>query len=107
VIVAEYEQMKHFLPEGLRAMFIDKQEDNLTSLLLGQENTFYSRLRMIPFTSLGRANGMLVGFRPDRVLLQEEGERQAQQEVIIGIYNDTFTRDGRYQGLMSAELVRN
>jgi stage II sporulation protein GA (sporulation sigma-E factor processing peptidase) len=105
VIVAEFEQMKHFLPDGLRKMFHEKQENNLTSLLLGQENTFYTRLRMIPFTSLGRANGMLVGFRPDRVTVRDESEEQARQDVIIGIYNDKLTRDGRYQGLLGAELV--
>jgi stage II sporulation protein GA (sporulation sigma-E factor processing peptidase) len=105
VIVAEFEQMKHFLPEGLRQLFYEKQENNLTSLLLGQENTFYTRLRMIPFTSIGRANGMLVGFRPDRVTVRDDSEKQARQDVIIGIYNDKLTRDGRYQGLLSSELV--
>jgi stage II sporulation protein GA (sporulation sigma-E factor processing peptidase) len=105
VIVAEFERVKLFLPEGLRQLFYEKQENNLTGLLLGQENTFYTRLRMIPFTSIGRANGMLVGFRPDKVTVQDETEKQARQDVIIGIYNDTLTRDGRYQGLLGAELV--
>jgi len=103
VIVAEFEQVKPFLPEGLRALFYEKKESNLTELLLGQENLFYTRLRMIPFTSLGRANGMLVGFKPDRVTVQDE--KEAKNNVIIGIYNDKLTRDGRYQGLLSAELV--
>lgn len=105
VIVAEFEYVKHFLPEGLRNLFYEKQENNLTGLLLGQENTFYTRLRMIPFTSIGRANGMLVGFRPDRVTVRDDTEKQARQDIIIGIYNDKLTRDGRYQGLLSAELI--
>jgi len=105
VIVAEFEHVKHFLPEGLRKLFHEKQENNLTGLLLGQENTFYTRLRMIPFTSIGRANGMLVGFRPDRVTVRDDTEKQARQDIIIGIYNDKLTRDGRYQGLLSADLI--
>lgn len=105
VIVAEFEHVKHFLPDGLRQLFYEKQESNLTGLLLGQENTFYTRLRMIPFTSIGRANGMLVGFRPDRVTVQDEEDKQARKDIIIGIYNDKLTRDGRYQGLLSADLV--
>jgi hypothetical protein len=48
---------------------------------------------------------MLVGFRPDRVTVRDDMEKQARQDVIIGIYNDKLTRDGRYQGLLSAELV--
>ncbi|MCL2190180.1 MAG: sigma-E processing peptidase SpoIIGA [Defluviitaleaceae bacterium] len=105
VIVAEFERVKPFLPEGLQQIFYEKKESNLTALLLGQENIFYTRLRMIPFTSIGRANGMLVGFRPDKVIVQDENEPHSREDVIIGIYNDKFTRDGRYQGLLSAELV--
>jgi stage II sporulation protein GA (sporulation sigma-E factor processing peptidase) len=105
VIVAEFERVKPFLPEGLQKLFSEKRENDLTGLLLGQENAFYTRLRMIPFTSLGRKSGMLVGFRPDKVMVRDENEVRTRQDIVIGIYNDRFTRDGRYQGLLSSELV--
>ena len=105
VIVAEFERVKPFLPEGLCQLFYEKKESNLTDLLLGQENVFYTRLRLIPFKSIGRTNGMLVGFRPDKVTVQDEATKKAHADIIIGIFNDKLTRDGRYQGLLSAELV--
>jgi stage II sporulation protein GA (sporulation sigma-E factor processing peptidase) len=109
VIVAEFDEVKPFLPEGLRQLFYEKREHNLTDLLLGHREDFYTRLRMVPFTSLGRANGMLVGFRPDRVTVQpqDEASPHTRQDIIIGIYNDKLTRDGRYRGLLSADLVAN
>jgi stage II sporulation protein GA (sporulation sigma-E factor processing peptidase) len=57
---------------------------------------------MIPFSSLGKTNGMLVGFRPDCVKV--EG-MENKPDVVIGIYNDRLCRDGRYRGLLSPELV--
>ena len=103
VIIAEFEHVKDFLPDGLKVLFYEKQENNLTGFLAGQEGSFYKRIRMIPFTSLGRSNGMLIGFRPDRVAV--EGVAQAPADVVVGIYNDRLCRDGRYQGLLSPELV--
>lgn len=101
VIIAEFEHVKDFLPDGLKVLFYQKKESNFASLT--HDGSFYSRIRMIPFTSLGRANGMLVGFRPDRVTV--EGAKEVQKNVVIGIYNDKLCNDGRYSGLMSPELV--
>jgi len=107
VIVAEIEAVAAFLPEGLRALFSDKREAQLGDLLAAEGDAFYTRLRMVPFTSIGKSNGMLVGFRPDSVTVQpeEESKTQPRQDIIIGIYNNKLTRDGRYRGLVGAELV--
>jgi len=70
VIIAEFDSVKYLLPDGIRLMFYDKQEIDLSGLLsVAAGSRFYGRIRMIPFTSLGLSNGMLVGFRPDRVAL--------------------------------------
>jgi stage II sporulation protein GA (sporulation sigma-E factor processing peptidase) len=103
VIIAEFEQVKPLLPECLKILFCEKLESDLTVLLSIREEDFYNRIRMIPFTSLGRNNGMLIGFRPDSVTV--EGAQNAAPDVVIGIYNDTLCRDGRYRGLLSPELV--
>ena len=102
VIVAEFEQVQEFLPEGLIGLFNERQENNLASVIDSQEGSFYQRIRMIPFTSIGKASGMLIGFRPDRVMV---GTETSRQDVVIGIYNDRLTPDGRYQGLLSPEIV--
>ena len=101
VIVAEFEHMKPFLPDGLRVLFYEKREHILDGLLERTEEPFSARIRLIPFTSIGRQSGMLIGFRPDRVRVGEGPGREA----IIGIYNHQLSSDGRYQGLLSPELV--
>jgi len=99
VIIAEFEHVKDFLPDGLKVLFYEKREKEF--LFAEDPEPFYKRIRMIPFTSLGRANGMLIGFRPDRVTV----EGNAPQNIVIGIYNDRLCHDGRYQGLLSPEIV--
>jgi len=101
VIIAEFEHVKEFLPDGLKVLFYEKRESVAFSAETAEESTFYKRIRMIPFTSLGRSNGMLIGFRPDSVMV--EGAKKPS--AVIGIYNDKLCRDGRYQGLLSPELV--
>jgi len=103
VIIAEFELVKSFLPDRLKVLFYEKQENDLAELLESREGSFYNRIRMIPFTSLGRANGMLIGFRPDKVKV--EGANDSPIDVVIGIYNDKLSGDGRYRGLLSPELV--
>jgi len=108
VIIAEFEQIKPLLPDGLKVLFYEKQENNLTEFLSAGEESFRTRIRMIPFSSLGRNHGMLIGFRPDNVnvTIGEAGEKsQKTTNAVIGIYNDKLCRDGRYRGLLSPELV--
>ena len=102
VIVAEFEQVQEFLPEGLKGLFHHRQENDITSVLTNQEGHFYQRIRMIPFTSIGKSSGMLIGFRPDKVMV---GEKNSRQDVVIGIYNNKLSPDGRYQALVSPELL--
>lgn len=103
VIIAEFEPLKPLLPECLQILYAERLENDLTVLLSVREEAFYNRIRMIPFTSLGRNNGMLIGFRPDSVTV--EGAKESPPDIVIGIYNDKLCRDGRYRGLLSPELV--
>ncbi|MCL2578230.1 MAG: sigma-E processing peptidase SpoIIGA [Defluviitaleaceae bacterium] len=102
VIIAEFEQIKPLLPECLVILFSERLEDDLTVLLSVRDDSFYNRIRMIPFTSLGRNNGMLIGFKPDNVKVEGRNE---SPDVIIGIYNAQLCRNGRYRGLLSPEIV--
>ncbi|MCL1844816.1 MAG: sigma-E processing peptidase SpoIIGA [Defluviitaleaceae bacterium] len=102
VIIAEFGEIKPLLPNCLQVLFEENLENDLTVLLSIREEAFYNRIRMIPFTSLGRKSGMLIGFRPDKVTL-EGVEKNA--DIVIGIYNDKLCQSGRYRGLLSPELV--
>ena len=44
---------------------------------------YISRFRLIPFSSLGKQNGMLVGFKPDKVLIKFDENEIEKKNVIV------------------------
>ena len=41
---------------------------------------YLARVRVIPFSSLGKQNGMLVGFKPDNIVIKcEEIEKEMKK----------------------------
>ena len=100
VIIAEAECLKNFIPEGL-------EQGNLSEVIQAAENTgLGGRLRMIPFESLGKQHGMLVGFRPDRIEITRDKSTFSVRDVIVGIYGLRLSADGAYQGLLSPDMIQ-
>lgn len=63
------------------------------------------KLKLIPFSSLGKQNGMLLGIRPEYLKIITEEQEEIKKDVIIGIYNKSLTKKGEYRALMGIELL--
>ena len=106
VIVMEHTLLYECIPKEIL--------DNLENILGGDfekipeetKKEYISRLKLIPFSSLGKQNGMLVGIKADNVKIIEEQEYE-KKNVIIGIYNKSFTKRGEYRALIGLELLEN
>ena len=106
VIIAEFESIKNILPQKVSQMFSEHSEEDLEEILNSASGTIFAgRIRMIPFSSLGMKNGMLVGFKADRVKIYDGGKTSSTENVVIGIYNSKFTKDDEYQALLNPELL--
>ncbi len=66
---------------------------------------YMSKLKVIPFSSLGKQNGMLVGIKPKYIVIENEENKKEINNVIIGIYNKSLTKRGEYRGLIGIELL--
>lgn len=64
------------------------------------------RLKVIPFSSLGKQNGMLLGIKADKVIIKSDEEEKENDNVIIGIYDKSLTKRGEYRALLGIELER-
>ena len=69
------------------------------------KNEYISKLKLIPFSSLGKQNGMLIGIKPDYIKIKTEEKENKIENVIIGIYNKSLTKKGEYRALIGMELV--
>jgi stage II sporulation protein GA (sporulation sigma-E factor processing peptidase) len=108
VIVVEYEVLKDLLPRRLSQMFRDSggnvDYERLCSIMDNADWIY--RVRLIPFSSLGKQNGMLVGVKPDKVRINHSKFSREISNVIVGIYNNKISKDGDYKALLYPEILK-
>lgn len=66
---------------------------------------YRTKLRIIPFTSVGKQNGMILGIKTDEIRVQSDVEEIVNENAIVGIYNRKFSKNNKYFGLMGLELL--
>lgn len=66
---------------------------------------YMTKFRIIPFSSLGRQNGMLLGFKADKVKTYIDSNELEIKNVIIGIYDKKISKNGKYNALIGLEII--
>lgn len=105
VIVVEKEQLYSLLPTRLLdhiEEWIGGEEEFLNQI---EEKELITRFRMIPFSSVGKQNGLMLGFKADQVVIEKEEGTQIGKDVIIGIFNQNLSKDKRYSALIGLDLL--
>lgn len=105
VVIVESTLLEDILPRQIL--------NNLEKILCGDlsqiseemQEKYVSELRCIPFSSLGKQNGMLLGIRADEIQIETEDEKKTSNNVIIGIYDKSLTKRGEYRALIGIELI--
>lgn len=100
VIVVEKEILKDVVPEYIL--------ENLEKIINGKNielNEYISKIRLIPFTSLGKENGVLLGLKSDKVVVETEEKYVDINNIIIGIYNGVLDKNKKYRALIGLELL--
>ena len=69
------------------------------------QSQYMSKLRCIPFSSLGKQNGMLLGIKADEIEVEKEEDKKITKNVIIGIYDKSLTKRGEYRALVGLDLI--
>ncbi len=104
VIIVESTILEDIIPQEILQNIeniIGGEFDNVTEPL--QE--YISKLKLIPYSSLGKQNGMLLGIKADEIEIKKEEETIKKENIIIGIYNKTLTKRGEYRALIGIELI--
>lgn len=106
VMVVEYPAIKSLLPPKILEAIKGNGELDpfLLTGVLG-DGPWSTRFRLIPFSSLGRESGLLLGFRPDEVRLWRGSFAHTSRRAIVGVYPRTLSRDGSYNALLSPEFL--
>ena len=107
VIVMEHTLFYDIIPKPIL--------DNLENILGGDlskisgelQEEYIPKLKVIPFSSLGKQNGMLLGIKANNLILKMLDETKTLDEVIIGLYNKSLTKRGEYRCLLGLWSMEN
>ena len=90
-------------------MIDNKILDNLENIISGEyeiiDEEYISKFRLIPFSSLGKQNGMLLGFKPDVLRIDFDDAQRKIDKVIIAIYDKDITKNDEYSGIVGLEIL--
>lgn len=101
VVVVEKEELYELLPKSI----LDESE-NIISGKNEMENIEYAeKLKLIPFTSLGRENGLLLGFKIDSIIVEYDDNLKQVNDVIVGIYDKVLSKSKTYTSLIGLDLI--
>jgi len=107
VLVAELGIVQNVLPVSIVRLLHEARGDDLPSLLEAcRSGGMETRLRLLPFTSVGTPNGLLIGFRTDRVVItNEDGTNAIVSDALVGIYHGALDGEGVYRALLNPAML--
>lgn len=106
VVVIEFEAIKDVLPEEICREVTQATQNDGSKIILSLADTPYAnRLRVIPFQSLGKQNGLLLGIRPDSVEIQVGMQEHVVRDVVVGIYANKLSPESTYRALLHPQLL--
>ena len=106
VIVVEYNVLNSLISEKILNNIDKILGGDIDELIKDNEfNRNISRFRMIPFSSLGKQNGLLLGIKADSVKVILDGQINVINNAIIGIYDKSFSKNGAYTAIFGLDML--
>ena len=106
VIVVEHTKLYDIIPKEILNNLDKILGGDLESIPEEIKEKYLTKLKVIPYSSLGKQNGMILGIKADKIKIIKEDENIIKNNVIIGIYNKSLTKRGEYNGLVGIELLQ-
>ena len=103
VILVEKEKLCNILPVTLLDLMNVSVGGDLK--LENVEEKFKTRARIIPFSSVGKSNGMFIGIKIDELKIITDLDEIINKNVIVCSYEKKFSKTGKYHGLIGIESI--
>ncbi len=95
--------------EKLHTIFPSTILENIADIINGADidlGDYSSKIRVIPFKSLGKENGLLLGIKIDEIEVDYQDIKRNLKNIIIGIYNGYLSKSGKYSGLVGMDIIK-
>ena len=105
VIVMEHTLLYDVMPKEILNNVEEILGGDFSKIPEHMKEEYSSKLKVIPFSSLGKQNGMLLGIRAENLIINLNEEKRKIDKVVVGIYNKSLTKNGEYRSLLGLETV--
>jgi stage II sporulation protein GA (sporulation sigma-E factor processing peptidase) len=107
VVIVEYDVLAPYLPPHAKDFFPAGGEVDLEKVAQCFAEAGYAlSIRVIPFTSIGKRHGILVGFKPDEIVILTGDQQVRNSKVVVGIYGRRLSPRGTYHALLHPDLLQ-
>lgn len=101
VILVEKRVLVNLLPDELIKLMEQNNGGDINEIL----EEYKKRIRIIPFTSVGKQNGMMFGIKVDEIKVLTDVDEVINKDAIVCIYNRSFSKSKKYFGLLGIDLL--
>lgn len=105
VVIVESTLLEEVIPYKILNNLENILSGDLSQISEEMKEKYISKLRCIPFASLGKQNGMLLGIKAEEIEVETEDEKKITNNVILGIYDKSLTKRGEYRALIGIGLI--
>ena len=95
VIIVEHSLLYDILPKQILNNLEKILGGDLSNISSDIREEYISKLKVIPFSSLGKQNGILIGIKADKIKIESKEVETTKNNIIIGIYDKSLTKPRR------------
>ncbi len=106
VVIVEAKYLQDILPQDVVKALVKDDDFFLQAVQEKMVQEWVPRFCMIPYSSVGRENGLLLGMRPDYIEINEGGKKVINRDVIVGLIGRAISKEGRYQAILHPGVLK-
>ena len=103
VIIVEYKLLKNLFSKDIRDD-LDRIGNENNEWIMNDVTHKGLPVRLIPFASLGKENGLLLGFVPDKIEIYDSCGIRIIDKCVVGIYERQLSKDKSFGALLNPYL---
>lgn len=103
VIIVEYKLLKNLFSKDIRDD-LDRIGNENIEWIMNDVTHKGLPVRLIPFASLGKENGLLLGFVPDKIEIYDNCGIRIIDKCVVGIYERQLSKDKSFGALLNPYL---
>lgn len=106
VIVVSLQDIAPLFTKELQEQLLATKKEDLELLNIFNNFGLGSRVRILPFSGLGQEHGILVGFRPDMVIINYKDKVIKTSRIIMALNKHKLDEKGEYQILVHPQTIK-